>query len=98
MPTQITQIEDPLGNRTILRVAGSLTQLDAELIERISMDLIEGSAGGITIDLAELDFLDSDGASILLRLKKNYPIEIEGIHLLVQNAIDAAERDHSGDR
>jgi anti-anti-sigma regulatory factor len=98
MPTQITQIEDALGNRTILRVAGSLTQLDAELIERISMDLIEESAGGITIDLAEVDFLDSDGASILLRLKNNYPIEIEGIHLLVQNAIDAAERDYSGNR
>jgi anti-anti-sigma regulatory factor len=98
MPTQITQIEDPFGNRTILRVAGSLTQLDAELIERISMDLIENSAGGITIDLAELDFLDSDGASILLRLKNNYPIEFEGIHLLVQNAIDAAERNPSGDR
>jgi anti-anti-sigma regulatory factor len=98
MPTQITQIEDPLGNRTILRVAGSLTQLDAELIERISTDLIEGSAGGITIDLAEVDFLDSDGASILVRLKNNYPIEIEGIHLLVQNAIDVAERDPSGSR
>jgi anti-anti-sigma regulatory factor len=98
MPTQITQIEDPLGNRTILRVAGSLTQLDAELIERISMDLIDSSVGGITIDLAEVDFLDSDGASILLRLKNNYPIEIEGIHLLVQNAIDAVERDPSGTR
>ena len=92
MPTQITQIEDPARNRTILRVSGSLTQLDAELIERLCADLNEISDNQIVIDLAELDFMDSDSASVLSRIKDKYDVELEGVHLLVQNAIDIAER------
>ncbi|MDX6710452.1 MAG: hypothetical protein QOH96_1468 [Blastocatellia bacterium] len=92
MPTQITQIEDPARNRTILRVSGSLTQLDAELLERLCADLNEISENRIVIDLAELDFMDSDSASVLSRVKDKYPVELEGVHLLVQNAIDFAER------
>ena len=92
MPTQITQIEDPARNRTILRVSGSLTQLDAELLERLCADLNEISENRIVIDLAELDFMDSDSASVLSRVKDKYPVELEGVHLLVQNAIDLAER------
>jgi anti-anti-sigma factor len=92
MPTQITQIEDPALNRTILRVSGSLTQLDAELIERLCADLNEISDNQIVIDLAELDFMDSDSASVLSRIKDKYHVELEGVHLLVQNAIDIAER------
>ncbi len=92
MPTQITQIEDPARNRTILRVSGSLTQLDAELLERLCADLTEISENRIVIDLAELDFMDSDSASVLSRVKDKYPVELEGVHLLVQNAIDLAER------
>jgi anti-anti-sigma factor len=92
MPTQITQIEDPARNRTILRVSGSLTQLDAELIERLCADLKEITDNRIVIDLAELDFMDSDSASVLSRVKDKYAVELEGVHLLVQNAIDFAER------
>jgi len=92
MPTQITQIEDPALNRTILRVSGSLTQLDAELLERLCADLNKTSDNRIVIDLAELDFMDSDSASVLSRVKDKYPVELEGVHLLVQNAIDLAER------
>ncbi len=92
MPTQITQIEDPARNRTILRVSGSLTQLDAELLERLCADLTEISENRIVIDLAEIDFMDSDSASVLSRVKDKYPVELEGVHLLVQNAIDLAER------
>jgi anti-anti-sigma factor len=92
MPTQITQIEDPARNRTILRVSGSLTQLDAELLERLCADLTEISENRIVIDLAEIDFMDSDSASVLSRVKEKYPVELEGVHLLVQNAIDLAER------
>jgi anti-anti-sigma regulatory factor len=92
MPTQITQIEDPETNRTILRVSGSLTEADAELIERLCADLSQETDRSITIDVAELDFLDSDSASILLRMKQRYQVELEGVHLLVQSAIDEAER------
>lgn len=92
MPTQITQIEDPETNRTILRVSGSLTEADAELIERICADLNQQTDRSITIDVAELDFLDSDSASVLLRMKQRYQVELEGVHLLVQSAIDEAER------
>jgi anti-anti-sigma factor len=92
MPTQITQIDDTVRNRTILRVSGSLTQEDAELIERICAEIAAGSDSEIVLDLAELDFLDSDSASVLSRLKQSHDVELEGVHLMVQNAIDVAER------
>ena len=92
MPTQITQIEDFARNRTILRVSGSLTQIDAELIERLCTDLFEATGNRIVIDLAEIDIMDSDSASVLSRIKEKLPVEVEGVHLLVQNAIDIAER------
>jgi anti-anti-sigma regulatory factor len=92
MPTQITQIDDPSAHRTILRVSGSLTQADAELLERLCADLSEVSADRIIIDLAELDLMDSDSASVLSRIKDRFGVELEGVHLLVQNAIDVAER------
>jgi anti-anti-sigma factor len=92
MPTQIKQIDDDASDRTILRVSGSLTMADAELIQRLCSDLYSESERHIVIDLAEVDFLDSDSASVLSSLREMYGVELEGVHLLVQNAIDIAER------
>ena len=91
MPTRITQVDDQETGRTILRVEGSLTVEDVELIRRICMDL--GAKGGsITLDLAELHFLDSDSAHLLINLEREQGVMIEGQHLFVQRAIDHAER------
>jgi anti-anti-sigma regulatory factor len=94
MPTSITQLESEDGSRTVLRVAGSLTLEDAELIERICADLREQSGKGISIDLADLNFLDSESASVLYRLKQQ-GIELEGLHYFIQKEIELAEKKES---
>ena len=91
MPTQITQLDDASGAHTTLRVAGSLTLADAELIARICTELQAQRAVQITLDLSELNFLDSDSAAVLARLKQEYNVALEGVHLLVQQVIDQAE-------
>ena len=91
MATGITQIEDHDGGRTILRVEGSLTLTDAEVIERLCRDLREQSHHRISIDLADLSFLDSEGASVLSRLKRQ-GVMLEGLHMFIQKAIELAER------
>lgn len=91
MATNITQIE--LANRrcTILRVDGEMLEDDAELLERIARCVRDETGHRIVIDLADLDFLDSDAASVLKRLEDG-GIEIEGVEIFLQSAIDMAER------
>ena len=91
MPTNITQIDSEDGSRTILRVEGSLTLVDAELIERICSDLREKSYAHLVIDLTDLNFLDSESASVLHRLKKQ-GVELEGLHYFIQKEIELVER------
>ena len=91
MATGITQIEDPDRERTILRIEGSLTLTDAELIERLCTELREQTHLGISIDLTDLSFLDSEGASVLFRLKQQ-GVMLEGLHMFIQKAIELAER------
>jgi anti-anti-sigma factor len=92
MPTQITQLDAADGTHTTLRVAGSLTLADAELLASICTCLHEQRAVGITIDLSDLNFLDSDSAAVLARLKQQFDVTLEGVHLLVQQVIDQAEQ------
>ena len=93
MPTQITQIDDADGARTTLRIAGSLTLADAELIARICAGLHEQrDAIEITLDLADLSFLDSEGAAVLARLKRQHGVMLDGVHLFVQQVIDQTEQ------
>ncbi|HVF46023.1 MAG TPA: STAS domain-containing protein [Pyrinomonadaceae bacterium] len=92
MPTQINQIDLPDRRRTILRVEGDMLREDALLLERV-VDGIHASSGhSIVIDLADLDFMDSDAASVLKRLVDRDEIEIEGVAIFLQSAIDMAER------
>jgi anti-anti-sigma regulatory factor len=90
MPTQITQRES--GGRTYLQVEGDMLVDDALLLERIANDLHEDIGAHVTVDLADLDFLDSDSAPILKRLENRSGISIEGLEIFLQSAIDAAER------
>jgi len=91
MPTNITQIEDEERKRTVLRVAGSLTVEDAVLLEKIALGMRENSGRKLTIDLADLHFLDSESAPILRRLEREHKIEIEGLMIFVQKAIEETE-------
>lgn len=91
MPTNLTQIEDTERGKTILRVEGEMMEEDALLLEKIALDLRAQSGQNLTLDLADLDFLDSDSASILKRLQNEHGFEIEGIEFFVQTVVSETE-------
>ena len=91
MPTHITQIDDHRAARTVLRVEGSLTLADAELLEGVCRDLRAQQNTPITLDLTDLSFLDSDSAEVLCRLKRELGVALEGLHLFIQKVIELAE-------
>ena len=92
MPTQITQSENGNSDHTILRVEGEMLLEDALLLEKIAIEMRDESGKDITLDLADLDFLDSESGAILRRLQSERGITIEGIEIFLQSAIDSAER------
>ena len=87
MPTKITQIDIPERRRTVFRVEGEMFREDAELVEKIT-----GRGTTIVIDLADLDFLDSEAASVLKRLEDVNGYVLEGGEIFLQSAVDMAER------
>lgn len=92
MPTNITQIEDAERGKTVLRVAGSMTLRDAVLLEKIALDLRRKINGNITLDFADLHFMDSDGAPVLKRLEREHRFEIEGMEYFLQKIVTEAEK------
>ncbi len=90
MPTQITQTE--INGRTQLRVEGELMLEDAILIERLTNGLRNGGGSAVIVDIADLDFLDSESGQILHRLESENSIEIEGMEIFLQSAVNSAER------
>ena len=92
MTTRITQVDGQAGRITALRVEGSLRLADAELLEATYLELQAKQPSQIAIDLAGTNFLDSDSASILCRLKRK-GVELIGLHYFVQQIIQAAEND-----
>lgn len=95
MPTSIKQIEDTERGKTILRVNGSLNKSDALLLEKIALDLREETGKNMTLDLADIDFLDSESAPIISRLETEHGFEIEGIEFFLQTAVTEAEKRHT---
>lgn len=84
-----TGLPHPCG--TMLKVEGSLYLEDAELLEKICRDIGVQSGRHITLDLADISFLDSDGASVLCRLKHEQDVSLEGLHLFIAKVIELAE-------
>lgn len=91
MPTKIQEIEDTERGKTILRVEGEMFHEDALLLEKIALGMREHTGKNITIDLADLHFLDSDGAPILKRLSDEHLFEIEGLLIFLQRAVEETE-------
>ena len=92
MATHITQIDDSEHGTTILRVEGDMMLDDALLLERIASDLKTEKDAFVTIDLADLDFLDSDAAAVLRKLNDQMGVRIQGIETFLQTAVNSAER------
>ena len=92
MATQITQVEDLERGKTILRIEGEMLYNDAILLEKIALAMREESGENLTLDLADLDFLDSDSAAVLVRLQREHGFEIEGIEFFLQSVINETEK------
>ena len=90
MPTEIVQTES--NGRIYLRVTGDMMLDDALLLEKLAREIGEAENRPVTIDLADLDFLDSDSAPILRRIQSSESADIQGLEIFVQSAIDMAER------
>ena len=96
MPTNIIQTIDETDGRVTLRVEGDMFVDDALLLEKIAVEAREESGKEVTIDLADLDFLDSESAPVLKSLAKQEGFSIEGMEIFLQSAIDSAERSSPG--
>jgi anti-anti-sigma regulatory factor len=92
MATKITQIEDAERGIIVLRVEGELFHEDAILLEKIALQMSEEFDKKITIDLADLDLMDSDSAPILKRIEQEHGFTIEGIPYFLQKVVDETER------
>lgn len=88
MPTKITEIEDKERQKTILRVEGSLTGEDAVLLEKIALDLREHNGRELTIDLADLHFMDSESAPIIKRMELEHGFELEGLQIFLERVVE----------
>lgn len=92
MPTQITQIDDVDRGITIFRVDGDMLREDADLLGRIARESQQESGNSITIDLADLDFLDSESAPVLMALEREYGYDIIGTEIFLQTVVNEVER------
>lgn len=96
MPTNIIQTVDDTDGSVTLRVEGDMLLDDALLLEKIALGMRGDNFREVVIDLADLDFLDSESAPVLKRLANELGFKIEGIEIFLQSAIDSAERTSSG--
>ncbi len=95
MPTNIIQTVNETDGRMTLRIEGEMTAADALLVEKIAMEWRADHESEVTIDLADLDFLDSESAPVLKRLAVEPGFRIEGMEIFLQSAVDSAERDRA---
>jgi anti-anti-sigma regulatory factor len=95
MPTKITQVEDQERGKTLLRIEGSVTLDDAILIEKIAIDMRQQLQKNLTLDFADINFLDSESASVLRKLEKEHGFELEGLEIFLQSAVLEAENQSS---
>ncbi|HEV2762258.1 MAG TPA: hypothetical protein VGV38_04620 [Pyrinomonadaceae bacterium] len=93
MTTRITQLNArAAGGRALIRVEGSLSLADAELLEQVCADLKSRSGEGVTVDLTDISSLDGESASVLARMRREQQVELEGLHFYVRQVIEIAER------
>ena len=92
MPTNITQSINEDDGNLVLRVEGDMMLEDALLLEKLALEMRSHYGRSLTVDLADLDFMDSESAPILKRIEGEHGFAIEGIEIFLQSAIDSAER------
>ncbi len=95
MATKITQIDDAETNKTFLRVEGELLFDDAVLLEKIALDLRRKIGESLKLDLADIDFIDSEAAAVIRRLKDEHGFKIEGLETFLQKIVTQTEQRNS---
>jgi anti-anti-sigma regulatory factor len=90
--TQITQIDNAENGLTTLRVEGDLLPDDARVIESIANGIRSETGNRVLIDLADLDFLDSETAPLLRRLDEREGVDIQGVEIFLQTVVNQVER------
>ena len=88
-PESVTR--DPGAVPTVFKVEGTLHLADAELLEKICRDVANQTQRCVTLDLADLSFLDSDSAAVLCRLKREQGVRLEGLRLFIEKVVELAE-------
>ncbi|MEZ5344567.1 MAG: STAS domain-containing protein [Pyrinomonadaceae bacterium] len=91
MPTNITQLEDPERDKTVLRIEGELTHEDAVLLEKIALDMRSQNIKNLTLDFADLSFMDSESAPVVKRLEHEHGFDVEGLQFFLQKIVKEAE-------
>ncbi|HMJ09239.1 MAG TPA: hypothetical protein VK468_09550 [Pyrinomonadaceae bacterium] len=89
MSTHIKQTDAENG-RVKMHISGEMMLEDALLLEKI-VSQIEGQ-NEVVIDLADLDFLDSDSGAVLRRLADQPGIRIEGMEIFLQSIVNEVEK------
>lgn len=89
MTVRITQNEERDGDRTIVRIEGTLTRNDVGLLDQFCEDLAVGPSG-VIIDLAGVHFVDVDAAKTLRQLMRR-GAQLEGSNPFVRQLVDLAE-------
>jgi anti-anti-sigma regulatory factor len=92
MPTNITQTIDETDGHLTLRVEGEMMLDDALLLEKLALEMRDHYGRDLRVDLADLDFLDSESAPVLKRLEREHGFAIDGMEIFLQSAINSAER------
>lgn len=88
MPTKITQVEDTERNKTLLRVTGEMFLDDALLLEKIALQMKDELGKTLTLDLSDLDLLDSESAPVLKRLEREHGFPLEGLEIFLQKTVE----------
>ncbi|MEP7147697.1 MAG: STAS domain-containing protein [Acidobacteriota bacterium] len=92
MPTNIIQTVNDADGSVTLSVEGEMLLDDALLLEKIAVGMRGDNFREVVIDLADLDFMDSESAPVLKRLAKELGFKIEGMEIFLQSAVNSAER------
>ncbi|MEO7539245.1 MAG: STAS domain-containing protein [Pyrinomonadaceae bacterium] len=92
MPTNIKQTRDDKRSATVLKVEGEMLFNDAVLLEKIARSVRQDTGDSVILDLADLDLLDSEAASVLRRIANAEGFQIVGTEIFLQTIVDRAER------
>ena len=76
---------------TVFKVEGTLYLKDAELLEKICRDVGNQTKGPVTLELDGLNYLDSESAAVLCRMKRELNVSLEGLHLFIEKVVELTE-------